>query len=119
IIRPGVLESRLDGKSLTQHYVDRKFGKEEISYIHPALEPILNKTYAVLVYQEQIMQIAKDLAGYSLQDGDSLRKTVAKKLPDKMAIEKEKFAEGCKKQGIVSEDIAKQIFDWIERSARY
>ena len=79
IMRPGALEVVIDGKTVTQHYIDRKNGKEDITYYHPALEPILNKTYGVLCFQEQILNIAKDIAGYSLIEADILRKSVGKK----------------------------------------
>ena len=119
IIRPGCLESFKDGKSITQHYIDIKNGQESIDYLHPSLEPILKTTYSQMIYQEQAMQIAKDIAGFSLQDADSLRKAIGKKLPEEMAKIKTKFLEGCKQSKVVDEATAEQIFGWIEKSQRY
>ena len=67
LIRPGCLKAFTEGKSMTQHYVDRKHGVSEVLYLHDSLEPILKKTQGVLVYQEQSMQIAQQLAGFDLQ----------------------------------------------------
>lgn len=119
IIRPGCLKSNLEGKSLTQHYVDRKHGIDEVTYIHPSLEDILKSTYGILVYQEQSMIIAQKLAGFDLKEADELRKAIGKKKADLMAKIKVKFINGCNKVGIVSEEIAKEIFSWIEKSSRY
>lgn len=119
IIRPGTLKSSIDGKSMTQHYVDRKNGKDEIKYLHPSLEEILKSTYGVLCYQEQSMLIAQKIAGFDLKEADELRKAIGKKKADLMAKIKVKFIDGCKKTGIVDEETAKEIFGWIEKSARY
>lgn len=119
IIRPGCLKSVIDGKSLTQHYIDRKHKKEEVEYIHDSLRPILEKTYGILVYQEQAMQIAQELAGFNLKEADDLRKAIGKKKADLMAKIKTKFIKGCSKQNIVDEETAKEIFSWIEKSSRY
>ena len=81
IIRPGTLKAIQDGKSMTQRFVDRKNLKEEVTYLHPSLEPILRGTQGVLVYQEQSMQIAQQLAGFDLQEADNLRKAIGKKKP--------------------------------------
>jgi len=113
------LKSVIDGKSLTQHYVDRKNGKEEVTYIHESLRPILEKTYGILCYQEQAMQIVQQLAGFNLTEADDLRKAIGKKKADLMTKIKSKFIEGCKKTGIVDEETAKEIFGWIEKSSRY
>ena len=119
LIRPGCLEAFYDGKSMTRHYVDRKNGVDPVKYFHPSLEPILKDTYGVLVYQEQSMMIAREIAGFSLQEADSLRKAMGKKLPELMAKVKKDFMTGCKNTGKVSEEEAAQIFDWIEASQRY
>ena len=74
IIRPGCLKAIVNGKSMTQHYVDRKNGDEEITYVDESLEPILKKTQGVLVYQEQSMEIAQKIAGFNLLEADDLRK---------------------------------------------
>lgn len=119
IMRPGVLKAIVDGKSMTQKYCDRKNAKEEIEYFHKALEPILKDTYSILIYQEQAMKIAQDIAGFTLEEADSLRKAIGKKLPELMAKIKTQFIEGCKKVGIVTEEDAAQIFGWIQESQRY
>ena len=119
IIRPGCLKAIVDGKSMTQHYVDRKHGESEIFYLHDSLEPILKKTQGVLVYQEQSMQIAQQLAGFNLQEADDLRKAIGKKKADLMNKIKKRFIKGAKKQGIVSKEVAEEIFSWIEKSSRY
>ena len=119
IIRPGTLKAMSEGKSMTQHYVDRKHGKDEVSYIDDALESILGATHGVLVYQEQAMRIAQKLAGFNLQEADDLRKAIGKKKADLMAKIRVKFINGCREVGMVSEESAKEIFGWIEKSARY
>jgi DNA polymerase III subunit alpha len=119
ILRPGCLESMRDGKSITNHYIDKKNGQESIDYFHPALEPILQNTFGEMCYQEQAMQIAHDLAGFDLQEADMLRKAIGKKKPEEMAKLKNKFIDGCKKTGIATTDQAEEIFGWIEKSQRY
>jgi DNA polymerase-3 subunit alpha len=119
ILRPGCLEAIRDGKSVTNHYIDRKNGQESIDYFHSSLKPILSSTLGELIYQEQAMEIAKDIAGFDLQQADELRKAIGKKLADKMAAVKLKFIEGCKTKQVVSENEAEQIFGWIEKSQRY
>jgi len=119
IIRPGALKSYIEGKSLAQHYVDRKNGKEEVKSFHPSLDIILSKTYLVMCYQEQIMEIAKQLAGFTLQEADTLRKGVGKKDAKLLASLKTKFIEGCKSVSILTEEQALEIFSWIQASARY
>lgn len=119
IIRPGTLKSMLDGKSMTQHYVDRKHGREEVTYLHSALEDILKPTFGVLVYQEQSMRIAEKIAGFNLQEADVLRKAIGKKKADLMNEVKKSFIAGAERVGIVSKEEAEQIFGWIEKSSRY
>lgn len=119
IIRPGALDAIRDGKSVTNHYLDKKNEVESLDYFHPSLEPILNSTLGEMIYQEQAMQIAKDVAGFNLKDADSLRKIIGKKLASQMAAMKSKFLEGCKSKNIVNESEAEQIFSWIEKSQRY
>lgn len=119
ILRPGCLEAIRGGKSVTNHYIDRKNAQESLDYFHSSLEPILSSTLGELIYQEQAMEIAKDIAGFDLQQADELRKAIGKKLADKMAAVKLKFIEGAKNKKIVSEDEAEQIFGWIEKSQRY
>ena len=119
IIRPGCLEAIRDGKSITNHYIDRKNGLESIDYFHPSLEPALKSTYGEMIYQEQAMQIAQDIGGFDLKEADMLRKAIGKKKPEEMAKIKTKFIEGSKKHNVVNEDQAEEIFSWIEKSQRY
>ncbi len=120
ILRPGCLQNADDeGVSTTQHYCRRKNNEEPVKYFHPALEPILNSTYGVMVYQEQAMAVAQVVAGFSLQDADVLRKAIGKKLPEVMAECKVKFIEGCKKVGILNEEEAASVFAGIQESQRY
>lgn len=119
ILRPGCINNITDGKSVTDRYIDRKNGVEEVTYFHPALEPILQSTYGELVYQEQAMKIAQQIAGFDLQQADVLRKAIGKKKADVMAKVKKQFLEGCKKEGVVTDEEATEIFGWIEKSQRY
>ena len=99
-------------------FIDRKHGRKRIEYIHPKLEPILSKTYGVAVYQEQVMQMAQALAGYSLGGADMLRKAMGKKIPELIQKEKIKFIEGAVKNGVNKKD-AEKIFAFIEPFAGY
>lgn len=99
-------------------FIDRKHGRKRIEYIHPKLEPILNKTYGVAVYQEQVMQMAQSLAGYSLGGADMLRKAMGKKIPELIQKEKIKFIDGAEKNGVKRKD-AERIFAFIEPFAGY
>ncbi len=119
IIRPGCLEAIREGKSITNHYIDRKNGLESIDYFHPSLEPALKSSYGEMIYQEQAMQIAQDIAGFDLKEADMLRKAIGKKKPEEMAKIKTKFIDGAKKENIVNESQAEEIFGWIEKSQRY
>jgi DNA polymerase-3 subunit alpha len=119
ILRPGCLEAMRDGKSVSNHYIDKKNGLESIDYFHSALEPILKDTYSEMIYQEQAMSIAKELAGFNLKEADDLRKAIGKKQADKMAKVKKKFISGAKKTGLITDLEAEQIFEWIEKSQRY
>lgn len=119
IMRPGSIEAVRDGKSVTQHYIDRKNKLEPVEYYHPSLKPILESTYGEMIYQEQAMKIAQDIAGFDLQQADNLRKAIGKKKPELMAKAKTQFIEGCKTKGIVTDEQAEEIFGWIEKSQRY
>ena len=119
IIRPGCMEAMVNGKNLTNHYIDRKHGRDAVDYLHPSLEPILSGTYGILVYQEQALLIARDIAGFDLQEADILRKAIGKKNVGLMAKLKEKFVEGAQKHGLIEKDQAMEIFGWIEKSQRY
>jgi DNA polymerase-3 subunit alpha len=119
IMRPGCLEAIRDNKSVTNHYIDKKNGEESIDYFHPCLEPILNKTYGEMIYQEQAMQIAQKVAGFDLKEADMLRKAIGKKKPEEMAKLKIRFMNGAKKLGIIEDSEAEELFGWIEKSQRY
>ncbi len=99
-------------------FIDRKHGRKETSYLHPKLKDILEKTYGVAVYQEQVMQIARDLAGFSLGEADVLRKAMGKKIFALIQEQKYKFIEGCQKQGI-DKKIGEKVFAFIEPFAGY
>ena len=113
LFRPGPLDS-----GMVDQFIKRKHGKEPIKYLHPALEPILRETYGVIVYQEQVMQIAQALAGYSLGDADNLRRAMGKKKKSEMEREKERFIAGALKQKL-PEKLAREIFDQMETFAAY
>ncbi len=100
-------------------YIDRLHGKEKVVYDHPKLEPILDETYGIVVYQEQILRMAMDLAGYSASDADLLRKAVGKKDKEKLLRERERFVEGCQSHGGIPKPIADKLFDDLEFFARY
>ncbi|MDE2001367.1 MAG: DNA polymerase III subunit alpha [Patescibacteria group bacterium] len=111
LYRPGPME-------LIPQYIKRKFGRERITYLHPKLEPILKKTYGVAIYQEQLMQIARDLAGFTLAEADTLRKAVGKKIKSLMDEQSQKMIDGMVKNGI-QKHTAEQIWQWFEPFARY
>ncbi|HOF42355.1 MAG: DNA polymerase III subunit alpha [Patescibacteria group bacterium] len=98
-------------------FIAGKHGRK-VSYVHPKLEPILKNTYGVAVYQEQVMQIARDLAGFTMGEADVLRKAMGKKIFDLIKEQKMKFVEGCVKNNISSE-IAERVFSFIEPFAGY
>ncbi len=103
---------------MDKEWCDRKHGTTAVSYPHPALETVLKPTYGVIVYQEQVMQIAQVLAGYSLGGADLLRRAMGKKKPEEMAKERAKFEAGSAERG-VDPRIATQIFDLMEKFAEY
>ncbi len=113
LYRPGTI--RAGG---IEEYINRKNGKTPVTYPHPKLEPILKGTYGIIVYQEQIMQIANVLAGYTMAEADLLRKAIGKKKPEILAQQRSVFIERAVKQG-VSEDVATKVFDLIEYFAGY
>ncbi|HEY4555752.1 MAG TPA: DNA polymerase III subunit alpha, partial [Lysobacter sp.] len=113
LFRPGPLGSGMD-----KEWVDRKHGNTEVTYPHPLLEPVLAPTYGVIVYQEQVMQIAQVLAGYTLGGADMLRRAMGKKKPEEMAKERAKFESGCAERGIEART-ASSIFDLMEKFAEY
>ena len=119
IMRPGCLEAIVNGKSLTMHYIDRNHKRDSIEYFHESLESILGSTYGILVYQEQAILIATEIAGFDLQEADILRKAIGKKKTDVMAQVKTSFLEKAEAKGIVTKEQAEEIFSWIEKSQRY
>ncbi len=113
LYRPGPMESGMLGT-----FVDGKHGKIPVTYPLPQLKPVLEETYGVIVYQEQVMKIANVLANYSLGDADILRRAMGKKIPEVMNQEKEKFMAGAKKNNIPEEKAA-YIFDLMAKFAGY
>jgi DNA polymerase-3 subunit alpha len=113
LYRPGPLDA-----GLIPIFIQRKHGDEPIKYDHPLLEPILKETYAVLVYQEQIMKMAQDLAGYSLGEADLLRRAMGKKKISEMQKHREIFIDGAMKNG-VDRDISENLFEQMVKFAEY
>ncbi len=113
LYRPGPLQS-----GMVDDFIARKHGHQEVVYPHPALEPILQSTYGVILYQEQVMQIAQELAGYTLGGADLLRRAMGKKKPEEMKKQGEIFRAGAVERG-VEEDTATYIFDLMEKFAGY
>lgn len=105
--------------SMTEHYCKRKNLEEEVERYHPVVDKVLEKSYNCLIYQEQAMLLARELAGFNLQEADVLRKAIGKKLPEEMAKVKKLFLEKAKEAKIVSIEQAEEIFGWIEKSQRY
>jgi DNA polymerase-3 subunit alpha len=111
LYRPGPMEN-------IPRYIAVKHGEEAPDYLHPALEPILNETYGVMTYQEQVMQIAQVLAGYSLAGADLLRRAMGKKIPSEMEAQRQLFIEGAAERGVESA-LADHIFDQMAKFAGY
>jgi DNA polymerase-3 subunit alpha len=114
LYRPGPMQS-----GLMDQYVKIKRGFESPEYIHPSVEPALRETYSVIVYQEQVMQVARDLAGYSMAEADGLRKIMGKKDPIKMAEQRDKFVDGCESVSGLDRLVATNLFEQIEKFAGY
>ena len=113
LFRPGPLQS-----GMVDDFIDRKHGRAEVAYPHPDLEPILKPTYGVILYQEQVMQIAQVLAGYSLGGADLLRRAMGKKKAEEMEKQRAIFEQGAAERG-VDPKIATYIFDLMEKFAGY
>ena len=118
LFRPGPLQS-----GMVDNFIERKHGREEVSYPdqqwqHESLKPILEPTYGIILYQEQVMQIAQVLAGYTLGGADMLRRAMGKKKPEEMAKQRSIFEEGAVKNGVDGE-LAMKIFDLVEKFAGY
>ncbi len=113
LYRPGPLES-----GTMQEFIDRKNKLKPVKYIHPSLEDALKNTYGVCVYQEQVMQIARDMAGFTLGEADILRSAMGKKNPELLKAQREKFIEGAVKKGIAKQE-AEDVFTQLEPFAGY
>ena len=118
LFRPGPLQS-----GMVDNFINRKHGREEISYPdaqyqHEWLQPILQPTYGIILYQEQVMQIAQELAGYTLGGADMLRRAMGKKKPEEMAKQRAVFEDGARARGVDGE-LAIKIFDLVEKFAGY
>ncbi|HFG1609183.1 TPA: DNA polymerase III subunit alpha [Vibrio cholerae] len=118
LFRPGPLQS-----GMVDNFIDRKHGREAISYPdekwqHESLKEILEPTYGIILYQEQVMQIAQVLSGYTLGGADMLRRAMGKKKPEEMAKQRAVFQEGAEKNGVDGE-LAMKIFDLVEKFAGY
>ena len=113
LFRPGPI-----GSGMIDDYIERRHGRKPIEYIIPQLEEMLGVTYGVIVYQEQVMQIASKLAGFSLGEADLLRRAMGKKKRDVMAGQRDSFFKGCRSRRISEKD-AKKIFDLMEYFAGY
>ncbi|WP_263834888.1 DNA polymerase III subunit alpha [Salinibacter sp.] len=112
LYRPGPMEN-------IPTYVARKHGREEVEYPHPLLEDILEPTYGIAVFQEQVMQMARELAGFSLGEADILRRAMGKKKEKLMRKQREKFIKGCESENDIPEDEADELFDIINEFAGY
>jgi len=112
LYRPGPME-------WIPQYISNKHGRTKVKYLHPKLEPILAETYGVAVYQESVMQIARDIAGFSMGEADELRKVMGKKQKEKIPEYRKKFVEGAKIASGISSDLADKIFAFIEPFAGY
>ncbi len=113
LYRPGPLKS-----GMVDDLIERKHGRKEIEYLHPSLEPILQPTYGVILYQEQVMLIARDLAGFSLGQADMLRRAMGKKKPEIIAAMKQDFMDGAERNQ-VDRTVAAKVFELIEYFAGY
>ncbi len=113
LFRPGPLQS-----GMVDDFINRKHKRTPIRYLHPSLEQILKPTYGVILYQEQVMQIAQVLSGYTLGGADLLRRAMGKKKPEEMAKQRDVFVKGAEQRG-VKPQLAADIFDLIEKFAGY
>ena len=112
LYRPGPMKNIDD-------FISRKAGKKKIKYSHPSMEPILEETYGIIVYQEQVMQIAHEIAGFSLAEADIMRRAMGKKIKKLMDELKVKFVEGANKKNKISSTKAEDIYELIEKFAQY
>ncbi|MBI4308825.1 MAG: DNA polymerase III subunit alpha [Candidatus Omnitrophica bacterium] len=114
LYRPGPM-----GSGMLDDFIRRKRGENKVTYPHPKLEEALKATYGIILYQEQVMQIASVLAGFDMSQADDLRKAMGKKIPEEMAKMRSFFVQGCAKQSGISEGEANRLFDLIDYFAGY
>jgi DNA polymerase-3 subunit alpha len=112
LYRPGPME-------WIPEYISNKQGRTKPKYLHPKLQPILEETYGVAAYQEQVMQIARDVAGFTMGQADELRKVMGKKQKEKIPVYREKFVTGAMENSSMSRELAEQIFAFVEPFAGY
>lgn len=113
LYRPGPL-----GSGMVEDFINRKHGRQELSYVDPLLEPVLEETYGVILYQEQVMQVASELAAFTMGEADGLRRAMGKKKPQEIMSQRDKFVSGAIKRGL-SREKASYIFDLMEHFAGY
>ncbi len=113
LFRPGPLQS-----GMVDDFIDRKHGRSAVNYPHPDLKPVLQPTYGVILYQEQVMQIARVLAGYTLGGADILRRAMGKKKPEEMALQRQVFVDGASLRHIDAKT-SEAVFDLVEKFAGY
>ncbi len=113
LYRPGPIQG-----GMIDDFIDGKHGRKQVTYDFPDLKEVLEETYGVIVYQEQVMQISNRLAGYSLGDADILRRAMGKKKPEEMAAQRERFLQGAKQKGLPQKKVEK-VFDLMEKFAGY
>ncbi len=111
LYRPGPMDN-------IPSFIDRKNGRENITYMHPTLEPILKETYGIMIYQEQVMKAAQEMAGYSLGGADLLRRAMGKKIQAEMDAQREQFVDGAKEHGLTASK-ASEVFDTVAKFAGY
>lgn len=114
LYRPGPL-----GSGMVEDFIERKHGRKKVEYLHPLLEPILEETYGVMLYQEQVMHVASSLAGFTLGQSDNLRRIMGKKKPEYLPPERVRFVEGCLKNNNIPEKTSGEIFDLMAYFSGY
>ncbi|MGS0763598.1 DNA polymerase III subunit alpha [Syntrophomonas curvata] len=114
LYRPGPL-----GSGMVEDFINCKHGRQEIEYVHPLLENILKETYGVILYQEQVMRVASDLAGFSMGEADVLRRAMGKKKPEELAAQRDKFVAGAARCSNIDDKVATRLFDLMESFAGY
>ena len=118
LFRPGTLRGEWDGKPVPETYCDYKHGRKEIKYLHPKMEQLLAETHGLMTYQEQVMIVAREIAGFSMAEADTFRKGIGKKDNALVQSMKQKFADGCKKNDVPL-DVADKIFELCQSFSGY